>query len=439
MPIDAELLDGLERQYASKPQEIHAVPPEPPWPVMADVAFCGLAGEAVKVISPHSEADPVALLIQFLVMAGNVIGRLPYYQVESDRHRVNLFCALVGDSSKGRKGTSMGRVRAVLKATDADWEANRLKSGLASGEGVVFETRDLLQKWDVKTNQLETVDPGVTDKRLMVVEPEFAGVLSVAERPGNTLSPVIRRAWDGDRLATITRNAPLCATDPHISLVAHVTTDELRVSINRTEICNGFANRFLFVLIRRSKELPFGGDLDETEILRLGQKLTEVLEKVRAFGRVSMTFGARVQWKAVYSALSAAQPGLLGAVTARAEAQVVRLALLYALLDGMDKIDEPHLRAALAVWEYCEASAARIFGDLIGDPMADQILAALRQAETGLTRTQISDLFGRNRSADRIGAALLLLQSKGRARMEMRDTAGRPAERWFAKTGARYG
>jgi hypothetical protein len=399
-------------------------------PLLAEDAYYGLAGEVVRTISPHSEADPVALLLQFLTLAGNVIGSQPYYQVESDQHHPNLFCVLVGTSSKGRKGTSMGRVRAVVKGADETWAGDRLKGGLASGEGLINEVRDPVEKWDPKEQVFEKVDPGASDKRLMIVEPEFAGALAVAERPGNTLSPLIRRAWDGDKLQTLTKNSPLSATGAHISIIAHITEDELQSRITRTDLANGFANRFLFALIRRSKELPFGGDLSEGEILNLGDRLKAIIERVGPIGRV----------QTVYSALSAEQPGLLGAVTARAEAQTVRLALLYALLDGRDEIDEPHLRAALAVWEYCESSAAHIFGNMLGDPVADEILRALQQAgAAGMTRTAIRDLFGRNRSGDRISAALALLAIRGRARMDARETAGRPTEIWFAKPEADRG
>jgi hypothetical protein len=407
-------------------------------PVMAAEAYYGLVGEVVKTISPHSEADPVALLLQFLTLAGNIIGRQPHYQVESDQHYSNLFCVLVGTSSKGRKGTSMGRVRAVVKGADETWAGDRLKSGLASGEGLINEVRDSVEKWDPKEKVFEKVDPGASDKRLMIVEPEFAGALAVAERPGNTLSPLIRRAWDGDKLQTLTKNSPLSATGAHISVIAHITEDELRTRITRTDLANGFANRFLFALIRRSKELPFGGDLSDGEILNLGDRLKAIIEKVGPIGRVQMNAAAKRLWRTVYSALSAEQPGLLGAVTARAEAQTVRLALLYALLDGRDEIDEPHLRAALAVWEYCESSAAHIFGNMLGDPVADEILRALQQVgAAGMTRTAISNLFGRHQAANRIGAALALLALRGRARMEPRETAGRPTEMWFAQVEAR--
>ena len=158
-----------------------------------------------------------------------------------------------------------------------------------------------------------------------------------------------------------------------------------------------------------------------------------LIEGGKNAGRVTMTDAAKVTWSAVYSALSAGQSGLLGAVTARAEAQTIRLALIYALLDDAPEIDEPHLRAALAVWEYCEASAVRIFGTALGDPIADEIEQALkRQLPGGMSRTAIRDLFGRHQTADRIGAALSLLLTKGRAKMGTTSTGGRPVETWFA-------
>jgi Protein of unknown function (DUF3987) len=401
------------------------------WPKIDDAAFHGIAGDIVRTIEPHTEADPVALLVQILTVAGNVVGRLPYYQVESDQHRANIFAVLVGDSSKGRKGTSLGRIRSIVKTADEKWCGDRIKGGLSSGEGFINEVRDPVEKYDPKENKYEITDPGITDKRLMVIEPEFAGALSVAERHGNTLSPLIRRAWDGDKLATLTRNSPLTATNAHISIIGHITVDELRARLSRTDLGNGFANRFLYVLIRRSKELPFGGNLTDSEILHLGERLKAAIDAAKPVGRVMMTENARAKWAAVYSDLSAAQAGLLGAVIARAEAQTVRLALIYALLDGSHSIDLPHLEAALAIWEYCELSAVHIFGRAIGDPVADEISRALQTSPKGLTRTDIYNLFGRHQSRDRIAAALQLLTAMGRARYEARGTKGRPVETWF--------
>src|SRR5262245_19836960 len=64
---------------------------ESAWPVMHEAAYYGLAGEVVRSIEPHSEADPVAILLQFLAPFGNAVGLSPYYQVEGDKHRPQLF------------------------------------------------------------------------------------------------------------------------------------------------------------------------------------------------------------------------------------------------------------------------------------------------------------------------------------------------------------
>jgi hypothetical protein len=110
----------------------------------------------------------------------------------------------------------------------------------------------------------------------------------------------------------------------------------------------------------------------------------------------------------------------------------MRLAMLYALLDGASSIAAAHLQAALAVWEYCEASARCIFGSTLGDPVADRILRALRSTSDGLTRTDISDSLGRNKDQGRIDRALSHLATVGVAKFVREQSGGRPGERWFA-------
>jgi hypothetical protein len=425
------------KRVEQEPQQ--RAPREPEWPKLDPAAYHGLAGDIVQAIAPHTEADPVAILVQTLVAAGNVIGNGPYYQVEGDRHRANLFANLVGDSAKARKGTAWGRVKGLVRQIDEQWFSDRTKSGLSSGEGLIFEVRDEIKRWDSKEKRHEVVDPGIADKRLLVIEPEFAGVLSAVDRHGNTLSPLIRRSWDGDNLSSMTKNTALCATAPHVSIIGHITIEELRARLTRTDSANGFANRFLFPLVRRSQVLPFGGETLRPEVVdELGAALRSAVAIAKKIGPLGWTMAGVRAWKKIYEQLSAGKPGLLGAVTARAEAQCVRLALVYALLDGSSNLDLPHIEAALALWEYCEASAAHIFGESLGDPIADEILRALQRSPEGLSRTGISNLFGRNQGTDRIGAALGLLMRQGKASMDDKETEGRSAEVWFA-VGALHG
>ena len=210
--------------------------------------------------------------------------------------------------------------------------------------------------------------------------------------------------------------------------------DEVRRYLGRTEAGNGFANRFLWLCAQRSKFLPEGGQLAEVNVAPFVKRLKQAIETAKGTGELKRDEGAKAIWHKVYTKLSEGATGLFGAVTSRAEAQVMRLACLYALLDGCSVIKATHLKAALALWEYCEASARHIWGDALGDPVADDILKALRGSPTGLTRTQISDLFGRNRNKDQIGRALATLLEYGRVRLvnEKTEGKGRSIERWFA-------
>jgi hypothetical protein len=323
-------------------QQVHDFP----WPIMPDAAYHGLAGDVVRAILPHSEADPAAILIQILASAGNAIGRGPYYQVEGDRHGPNIFAILVGETAKGRKGVSAGRVRQVMQGADQQWTQERVHSGLSSGEGVIWAVRDPIKEMQrhgkgASAEFVEiTVDNGVSDKRLYVLEAEFAGALAVMKREGSILSRIMRDAWDRGDLGTMTKNNQARATGAHISIVGHITADELRRDLDRTSMANGYANRFLFVCVRRSNVLPFGGALDEETICELAGGIRNALEAARTVNRVEMTDRARGVWREVYPGLSEGEPGLLGAIIGRAEAQVIRLALLYALLSRFAVIDE---------------------------------------------------------------------------------------------------
>jgi hypothetical protein len=280
----------------------------------------------------------------------------------------------------------------------------------------------------------ETViaDAGVQDKRLLIVETEFSSTLKVADRKGNTLTGVVRQAWDTGALRLITKTNPAKSSDAHISIVGHIPEDELLRAMNCTELGNGFANRFLWACVKRSKLLPDGGAIQPEKLDTIVQSVRAALEFARNGRELVRDREARDIWYTIYEALSARKPGLLGAVLSRAEAQVTRLWLIYALLDRSSVIEPEHLNAALAVWEYCEASVAYVFGEAIGDPAADAILDCLRRSPEGLTRTEISALFGRNLDRYAIHSALDSLARRSLIERLREGTIGRPVERWFA-------
>jgi hypothetical protein len=418
------------------------VPVDSQWPAqLQPEAFQGVAGELVEMIDPHTEADPAALLVQFLIAFGNVIGRGHYFTAGADQHYPNEFAVLVGASSKGRKGSSWSAVQTIIGMADSDWLNGCVQTGLSSGEGLIWSVHDEISAEEpirigkerrITGYQTVVKEHGITDKRLMVVEPEFAAPLRVSERDGNTLSAVVRQAWDTGRLRVLTKNSPARATGAHISIIGHVTKDELLKYLTDSEAGNGFANRFLWFVVKRSKFLPDGGELRTVDFEPLLRRLNDALQFGRAAGEIKRDQEAGELWREVYPQLSRDRVGLWGAVTSRAEAHALRLSCLYALLDRSTVVTVPHLAAALEVWRYCEDSCRFIFGDSLGDVTADTIRAALRRNPDGITRTEISGLFDRHKAADQVTRALELLRSQKMAEFRSRPTKGRPAERWFA-------
>jgi hypothetical protein len=419
------------------PLPVETLWPDPP----GEEAFYGLPGDIVRVIEPASEASAVALLIQVLIAFGNMIGRGAHFVVEADRHHGNEFVVLVGRTAKARKGTSWGRIKQLFTEADELWVTERVQSGTSSGEGVIWAVRDAIKKREkvsqgkgqAPTYEEVEADPGVSDKRLLLYEPEFANVLKQTERQGNILSVVLRQGWDGgDTLRTLTKNAPARATGAHLSLIGHITDSELRRYLTATETANGFANRFLWVCTNRSKLLPEGAPVDSDAWRAVRNDLVRALAFAGTVQEVRRDESARKLWAEVYGPLSEGRPGLAGALLARSEAHVMRLALLYALTDRSQLIEAAHLMAALTLWDYCERSIYYLFGDCLGDPVADDLLRLLRASPGGLTRNELMNYFGRNQTSDRIGRALGLLVQHQLVRSEAQKTKGRPAERWFA-------
>jgi hypothetical protein len=449
------LFEGPRQSHASEsrhngtssediPPKVAPVPAKPAadWPTPPGKdAYAGLAGRFVELASRHSEADDAALLGSFLTMAGAAIGAGPHMRVGATKHYARLFLAIVGKSSKARKGESSTPNRVVFSKADCEWEAQRIQSGLSSGEGVISAVRDRVERVQAVKGQPGAyenvvVDEGVDDKRLLAQEPEFARVLQSMRREGNTLSSVLRDAWDRGTLGIVTKT-PMRATGAHIALICHITIDELRRHLTQTDAANGFGNRFLWLAVQRSKELPRPRPFEGPEVDILAGELRSTLEWARTVEAMDFDETAGGLWDRIYHDLSREQDGLLGSILGRAEAQVLRLAMVYALLDRSTLIRVPHLVSATQLWAYSERSALHIFGDAIGDPIADTILRNLR-ARGPMNRTEIFKLFSNHETSERIEAALLVLLERNKAKKHYIESVGadgktgRPIEVWEA-------
>lgn len=347
-------------------------------PLLRDEALIGLVGDFIRKVAPESESDPAGMLIDYLATFGNAVGVSPYMNVQADKHRPILFVVTVGATSRGRKGTGRGFVRRVFQEADPSWSENCVVSGHASGEGVIADLADEQRN----------------DPRLFVEEVEFSSTLRVAGRDGSILSEVLRKLWDGQPVSNRRAQSRIVVKKHHVSIVGNITNEELNATLRRTEGFNGFANRFLWVATTRSQRLAFGGDLSDQDFIDIGKTTRTGLDQARKIGRMRRTKSAGALWSDWYNSVPDDVRGLWGAATARAEAYVLRISMVYALMDGSSDISQEHVAAAIAVWDYCSESARIIFGDRTGDSDVDKLIDTLEAVRTdGLNRTAQTRLF----------------------------------------------
>lgn len=424
--VAAALPRGAIAVEGDEAEDVTGVRRPPPTPALDEPMFYGLAGDVVRAVLPETEADPVGLLVHLLVAFGNALNRTPHYMVGATTHAFNLFGLIVGATNVGRKGTSWEWPKRLMKAADPLWEQQCVLGGLSSGEGLIARLKD--EPDDEKGQGVAKR----SDRRLLCLESEFGLVMRRMAREGNTLSGVLRQAWDGATLGTITKQS-VTATDTHVSVIGHVTPGELTALLDKKDVAGGLVNRFLIVYVRRSKFLPDGGDIRRVPLDALGSRLGRALTTGRRIGQLWRDDGASARWRALYPGLSTPRPGLMGEVTSRGAAIVLRLAGLYALLDETREIRAEHLDAAVSLWRYAEASCAYVFGDSLGDANADRLLAALREAPDGMDRSAIRDLFKRNLPRDRMNALLSLLVQNELVESRTEKTRGRAREVWMIR------
>lgn len=399
------------------------------WPVFSFDACPGILGEFVKLATRNSEADPAAVAITALVrfcaeVYGHIPDKGPHLYIGETVHAPRLFAVICGNSSKARKGTSrhpvtklFGREHvhlADLRAWGLPLPARESGGPLSTGEGLAYHVRDESDEERERRQRQNPSEPirEKGDKRLMIQDEEFASGLACTKREGNTLSMGIRCFWDNGDYAPLTKNNPITVKGAHINIITHITMQELAVCLGDVQVVNGFGNRFLWICARRSKLVAMPPRMPETELAPIQRELWRLVAQAQKRGIMTLTANAEAMWEGVYPEISKEHTGLAGSIINRGEAQTLRLALVYALLDGQGEIGECHLKAALAMWRYAQDSALYIFGDRAADPLEEKILEILKQGP--LTATELSAALNRNVPKDRLQPLLQQLEAQRR-------------------------
>lgn len=409
----------------------------PPAPVF-DIRNCyGPLGDYVRLWAPHTEAAPVAIYASALAALGALIGRGPTWRFGNTAHHARLFVLLIGPSGSGRKGTAMALgVRDLLYAVDDAFAKKRVASGLSSAEGLIAEVRDASPDQMVN-GHLKQGDPGVDDKRLLVVEGEMGGALQAMMREGNRLSAITRDLWDGSDVRSMVKQNPQTATNPHVCIAGCITSVELRKLLSGVSLGNGLANRLLPIWTTRARSQPEDSAPDPAALARVIRLISSRVDTARSVGNGHWTADAAALWAAEYDTLTTPEDSsdTVRALLERGAPYVRRIAFVLALLDGTGTVDVCHLESALALWQYVADTWRTVYHDgSMRSSLAEKLRVALNDAgPNGLTRSQIRADVVRSGdvSADRIAAALQELAGSGLAiRSSDSGTGGRKRERW---------
>ena len=370
---------------------------------LSEDAYHGLAGRHLRNIEANSEAHPAGILGIFLSGFGSIVGRRAFILVEDSIHFPAVNVLVTGKSSRSRKDTATGRALRPLKEADNVWAKDSIHQSFASGEALTAYFHNRFQKMPPKPI------------RLFVTDTEFKTTMTICGRQGNTLSEGYRRLFNGDPMENIVKKARLYAPYTCGSVSGAITLGELQETLKQVEIESGFVNRFLTMLIHRVRRISRPNRVTDAaaiseraaivtelrEVLRWVEKHSADIHGVHAgepLTGISMSWAddAGELWDSFYNGLGDDDAEYLN----RAEVFVLRLTMIYALLDKSAVMKVEHVKAALAVWEYAKQSAALVYGSAQSPDVTRLLGKALASGK--MTRGSVSNFFGRHKSAEEL-------------------------------------
>ena len=411
-------------------------------PTLGEEAKIGVVGEFLDIYRDKVEPSDAALLFHFLVIAGNILGPNLYMSASKGKHPGRLFLVNVARSS-GAKGAAKDIVIHFFSNVVPEYISKNKTSGFSSGEGVIKSVADkqIITK-EVKGEMKNIViDEGVTDKRKLYIETEFSKVLTVMRKEGSTLSYIVRQAWDDGDLSvnTIQRYA---STGAHISIIGHVTPEELQLTLTEADRMNGFANRFLWIYTEKAKLVPFAIEIDEQRLSSLQHRMADILNNAPV-GEVTFSEEAKPFYVDLYG--EGDKPGLLNLpsrigiasnLLSRGPANILRMSVIYAALAGKKVVELEHLKAAYACHRYVEDSVKMLFGSDFGNYLSDRIWQELQDIyPRGMTKTGIWEMFNRNPLKKDLDRAIETIVSTGLAQWVTEESLfSKEVNRYLVKT-----
>ncbi|WP_022975325.1 DUF3987 domain-containing protein [Nevskia ramosa] len=353
---------------AAESESDYVIPP----PAVDPAMFYGPLGRLARQAAEGTEVNPVAAMAAAMSWLSACMGRNRAIAIGDEWHHLRLFTLHVGRSSRGGKGMALGLLKRVIAAIGKLDDATTLRpqmhtGGLSSREGLAVLIHD-------GYTEGKTEYPPIVDKRLFIVESEFANVLAQGKRDGNTLSTCLRDVWDGSAIKPATKSSQVWASRPHIALHGCITPTELRAKLASNDLSNGFANRFLMVWGERTGVIPFPSRASDATVHELAKLFAAIIRHgLAGYPDATETCPLRMSRTALslyadcYREFAKPHPGgeLIGGLLQRRAPMLLRMAGLFAVTDLADEIDRGHVEAAQAWMTYFAQSAQMIFAPAV--------------------------------------------------------------------------
>lgn len=400
-----------------------------------DDAFYGPLGDYAKQSAAHIELDHFTLYCQTLVIFSAILGRRRACWGGDSINYPNLFGLVIADSAQG-KGCTCNRAERLAEAVDQKFKSfvhRDVQSAPALIRLVTDEQRKVVpgnrKNGGIPTEIIHL--PAVTDKRCLLLQSEMQSTFTAKGRSGCTLGQLLNQAWDGETLENNTKDECRRATNPHVSVLGSITPQDFRQAIvtSKTDLTNGFFNRFLFIRPQPVRLLPHGGDRtvprDIVDTLRDAiSVLGPSVPPPESPPLLEFDAEAAQAWEPFYYACRLGEHAFFEGLTglcARGAPITKRIAMILATLDGSLEIRAAHLKAAQATWLRSQDQARSLL-DFGGSSSAasdalsktlEKLRARVRPNEAWRTKSDVWALLGRHGSKDHVSAAIDTLVSSG--------------------------
>jgi hypothetical protein len=273
---------------------------------------------------------------------------------------------------------------------------------------------------------------------LQMVEIDHRGIdleTYVARCNSNTVEPLMLTGNFEDSLLAIGRpNSPLRSqfrqlaygTDPRISILAWINRKHVFESGIRPGALRAL-DRFFWCLVDQERVIAMPKRFTSEDLGAIAKVYGRAQEHALTCDEMTFSPAASSFWQEHYRGLLPDPEG--AALEVSGDAQVIRVAMVYALLAASSVIEVEHLQAAFAVWEYCREGALWLLGTQAEQVLAHQ-LHDLLQREGPLTQTELHAAVNRHKPAKRLNAALAILSTAGSITSEITTTGGRRRTTW---------